>query len=87
MDSAYHYAEAEHTLAHLAAMARPDAKPEDIASPETCELWLRAATVHVQLAAVALEAEKTLGMVIREPWMFALGAPTGDTHVAAKQVA
>jgi len=59
----------------------------ELTEPELRELWLRAAAVHVALAAVALEAEKTLGMVIREPWMFALGAPARDGRVSTEQVA
>jgi len=53
MDSAYHFA---------AAGVRPGSlsTADPIPAPETCELWLRAAAVHAQLAAVALEAEKAL---------------------------
>lgn len=68
MDSAYHFAEAERCLTTLATMG-----PE--LPPETCRLWLEAASVYAQLAAVALEAEKTLGAVMREPWVFALNSP------------
>jgi len=70
MDSAYHFAAAEYALASLSTA-------DPIPAPETCELWLRAAAVHAQLAAVALEAEKALGGVMRESWMFTLHARPG----------
>lgn len=69
MDSAYHFEAAEHAL-HSIATTQP------APSAETYELWLRAASVHSQLAAVALEAEKALGEVSRESWLTAL-APLG----------
>lgn len=78
MDSAYHFASAEYALASLSTAV-------PVPAPETCELWLRAAAVHAQLAAVALEAEKALGGVTREAWMFALHArpmPADETKCA-----
>jgi hypothetical protein len=82
-DSIYHFQCAESVLEAIAAEgAAQETDPTRLrTSPQTYELWLRAAEVHAQLAAIALTAEKTIGAVEVQAWTTTL-YPVGERATA-----